>query len=158
MLADMGCRNTVFNAAAQSGLPYLPQLVGAGYGCFRRAAGEGDAWGRPAAGPLALSTLPHTVPLALASQPACPTPTLCLCRVELVDEPAEAVGPLLEGYRQALQAACTGGGSQQAQAMWQWMQGLPDANGRAHGVGLGSLEVRAERGSAGMKPTAASLR
>jgi hypothetical protein len=38
------------------------------------------------------------------------------------------------------------------------MQGLPDANGRAHGVGVGSLEVRAERSTQSMKPTAASLR
>lgn len=137
VLADMGCRNTVFNASAQSGLPYLPEFVAAGFGCFR---------------------------------------------VELVDEPARYVAPLLEGYRQALAAATAaegssssswdaagtrGGGSggagggpgrQQAQEMWRWMQGLPDANGRAHGVGLGSLEVTAERSAAGMKPTAASLR
>lgn len=45
-----------------------------------------------------------------------------------------------------------------AQQLWQWMQTLPDANGRSHGVGLGSLETRAERSSMGMKPTAASLR
>ena len=38
------------------------------------------------------------------------------------------------------------------------VQGLPDANGRSHGVGLGSLEVTAERSAAEMKPTAASLR
>lgn len=86
--------------------------------------------------------------------PICP-------RVELVDEPAQYVAPLLEGYRQALQAAAEGGGSsgaQGAQQMWRWMQALPDANGRAHGVGLGSLEARAERDSSRMKPTAASLR
>jgi hypothetical protein len=96
--------------------------------------------------------------------------------VELVDEPAEFVAPLLEGYRAALHeadAAGGGGGSnwdaaagsaapppagRQAQQLWRWMQELPDANGRAHSVGLGSLEVTVERSAAGMKPTAASLR
>lgn len=36
MLADMGCRNTVFNATAQSGLPFLPEFAAAGVGCFRQ--------------------------------------------------------------------------------------------------------------------------
>ena len=35
VLADMGCRNTVFNAQAQSGAFYLPALLGAGYRSFR---------------------------------------------------------------------------------------------------------------------------
>ena len=154
-----------------------------------------------------------------------PPPFLPACRVELVDEPADVVAPLLEGYREALQAAAEAAGSsstssaslwdsaaasgdgegrQQAQVrgraglwvlpavrvgalqriqrhvglgcragltlpcrwccfpvaqqLWRWMQTLPDANGRSHGVGLGSLETRAERSSMGMKPTAASLR
>lgn len=84
--------------------------------------------------------------------------------MELVDEPAHVVAPLLEGYRQALAAAADGSsagwGAPQAGArrMWDWMQSLPDANGRAHGVGLGSLEVRAEQAADRMKPTAASLR
>lgn len=30
-----GCRNTVFNASAQSGLYYLPRLAAAGYGTLR---------------------------------------------------------------------------------------------------------------------------
>ena len=38
------------------------------------------------------------------------------------------------------------------------MQEMPDANGRAHGVGVGSLDVRAECSAASMKPTAATLR
>eukprot|EP00892_Ulva_mutabilis_P001378 jgi/Ulvmu1/11240/UM073_0012.1 len=35
VLADMGCRNTVFNAQAQSALPHLHKLVQAGYRSFR---------------------------------------------------------------------------------------------------------------------------
>ena len=35
VLADMGCRNTVFNAQAQSGAFYLPALLGAGFRSFR---------------------------------------------------------------------------------------------------------------------------
>lgn len=91
-------------------------------------------------------------------------------RVELVDQPAEVVAPLLEGYRAALQDAVAQvhGGStgqrdrkkvaQQRQALWQWMQELPDANGKAHGVGVGSLEVRGERSTQSLKPTAAALK
>ena len=33
--ADLGCRNTVFNADAQSGLRWLDRFVAAGYRCFR---------------------------------------------------------------------------------------------------------------------------
>lgn len=93
-----------------------------------------------------------------------PRPTHLPRRVELVDEPPHVVAPLLEGYRQALDTAADsrGGnwGASQASArrLWDWMQALPDANGRAHGVGLGSLEVRAEQSAERMKPTAASLR
>lgn len=82
VLADMGCRNTVFNAQAQSGADYVPQLAAAGVGSLR---------------------------------------------VELVDEPAELVAPLLEGYR-ALAA-----GERTARALMEWMQSLPDSNG-AHGL------------------------
>jgi hypothetical protein len=34
-MLHVACRNTVFNAAAQSGLYYLPRLAAAGYGSFR---------------------------------------------------------------------------------------------------------------------------
>lgn len=35
MLADMGCRNTVFNSGAQSGLFQLPALLSSGVRSFR---------------------------------------------------------------------------------------------------------------------------
>jgi hypothetical protein len=35
VLADMGCRNTVFNAQAQSGAYYLRELAASGYRHFR---------------------------------------------------------------------------------------------------------------------------
>ncbi len=54
LLADMGCRNTLFNAAAQSGAFYLSDMLKAGIRHYR---------------------------------------------VELVDQPAEVVAPLLENYR-----------------------------------------------------------
>jgi hypothetical protein len=91
-------------------------------------------------------------------------------RVELVDTPAHFVAPLLEGYRSALADACAAragaaaaGGGDEAEAarrreLWGWLQALPDANGRAHGVGPGSLEVKSEHSVHGMKPTAAALR
>ena len=115
MLADEGCRNSIFNAAAQSALPYLPGLLAAGVGTLR---------------------------------------------VELVDEPPEHVAPLLEGYWEAVQDARRGRRRPRpaADPLWRFLVALPDANGRAHGVGRGSLEPRAERSTAGMKPTAASLR
>jgi putative protease len=90
VLADMGCRNTVFNAQAQSALWHLPELVRAG--------------------------VRHL-------------------RVELVDEPAQFVGPLLGAYRDVLT------GSRPPGDAWSWLGTLPDANGRAHGVSSGSLAV-----------------
>jgi putative protease len=128
VVADEGCRNTVFEGAAQSALDYLPELVAAGFGCFR---------------------------------------------VELVDAPAAAVAPLLEGYRAALgdaaAAAAAGGagglGRREAaaaearrEALWRALRALPDANGRAQGCGAGSFAARAERARGGMKATAAALR
>jgi collagenase-like PrtC family protease len=107
VLADMGCRNTVFNAQAQSAVHYLKDLAAAGYGAFR---------------------------------------------IELVDEPAEVVPGLLEGYREVLQ------GRKHPGQLWAWLAQLPDANGRVHGVSAGSLEVVKERKTGQMKPTASALK
>eukprot|EP00967_Tisochrysis_lutea_P008201 scaffold9829_cov26-Tisochrysis_lutea.AAC.1 len=46
---------------------------------------------------------------------------------------------------------------QQARRVWSELKRIPDANGNAQGVTLGSLETRAERLREEMKPTAASL-
>lgn len=89
----MGCRNTVFNAQAQSGVHHLPALRQAGVACFR---------------------------------------------VELVDEPADRVVPLLEGYRAVL------AGARSARSLWEE---LGD-------VGGGSLDVRLERERESLRPTA----
>lgn len=86
VLADMGCRNTVFNAQAQSGAFFASDMLRAGITAFR---------------------------------------------VELVDEPAHVVGPLLQGYRDVLDGGRTPGD------LWSWLRTLPDANGRAHGVSPG---------------------
>ena len=124
VLADMGCRNTVFEGKAQSGLRYTRALVASGFGCFR---------------------------------------------VELVDQPASVVVPLLEGYRQALlwhgnTSARKGHAEDRLcdmdafSSFWEWLEKLPDSNGRMHGVGAGSLEPYVERGVEKLKPTAASMK
>ena len=104
VLADMGCRNTVFNASAQSGAEYIGEMVVAGIRHFR---------------------------------------------VELVDEPAKVVAPLMEAYRAVL------AGERRGSEVVEWVGTLPDANGRSHGAGRGSLEVRKERDRGTMKQTAA---
>jgi collagenase-like PrtC family protease len=99
VLADAGCRNTVFNGAPQSGAEYVRQLADAGVGGLR---------------------------------------------VELLSEAAEEVPPLLYAYRDVL------AGDGRARAALRWLQ--------ARGTVRGSLEPRAERARADMKPTAASLK
>eukprot|EP00873_Tetraselmis_striata_P015663 jgi/Tetstr1/435927/TSEL_024809.t1 len=106
VLADMGCRNTVFNAQAQSGVHYVSRLVEAGVRQFR---------------------------------------------IELVDEGPEEVVALLQGYAAVLR------GERSPDSLWEWLQGVPDANGNAHGITAGSLGVHKERHGK-LKPTAAKLR
>jgi U32 family peptidase len=130
VLADMGCRNTVFDGSAQSGLPFIDNLVKSGFGCFR---------------------------------------------IELVDQSPTVVGPLLEGYKTAVEDAIykrqnsnPGGESGEREQqriessrreLWKWMdEKLTDANGRTQGVGTGSLQPRSERGVSTMKQTAAAKR
>ena len=69
-------------------------------------------------------------------------------RVELVDEPAAAVGPLLEGYRAVLE------GTKRPAALWRELEAVPDANGRAHGVSYGSLRPARERSADSLRPSA----
>lgn len=45
-------------------------------------------------------------------------------------------------------------GSRSPSDLWRWMGALPDANGHAHGVAAGSLEVKAERAASTLRPTA----
>ena len=70
--------------------------------------------------------------------------------MELVDEPAEIVAPLLQAYHDVVQ------GTRTHSDAWMWLQQLPDANGNVHGCTEGSLVARKEKGS--MKQTAASMR
>ena len=100
VLADLGCRNTVFNAQAQSAISLLPRLRAAGVRRFR---------------------------------------------VELVDEPAAAVAPLLDAYRTALAEPS------RVRELWRWLKDIPDSNGNAQGVTLGSLAVSEERTREEMK-------
>ncbi|CAL8464366.1 g3901 [Coccomyxa elongata] len=103
VLADEGCRNTVFNAQPQSGVWHARDLVAAGIGCFR---------------------------------------------VELVDEPAEQVEPILEAYRDVLS------GERPPGSAWKWLGTLPARFGAVEGLTTGSLEVKGERTAASLKPVA----
>jgi len=123
VLADSGCRNTVFNSQPQSAAPYLAQLREAG--------------------------VRHM-------------------RVELTDQPAELVGPLLERYA----ALTIGGGGAQgggergggergggADEALEWMdEHLVDSTGHRPGVTTGSFRPSAERAWASLRPTAAEER
>jgi len=109
VLADMGCRNTVFNAEAQSAARDLKELAAAGVGFLR---------------------------------------------LELVDEPADAVGPLVERYHGALRGVVS------QEELWEFVASVPDANGRPQGVSRGSLDGAAwrERAAEQLRPTAATMR
>ena len=72
--------------------------------------------------------------------------------MELVDEPAGVVAPLLQGY------ADVAAGRRSAADLWAFLQTLPDSNGRAQGVTRGSLATRAEVARSAMKQTAAAGR
>jgi hypothetical protein len=91
VLADMGCRNTVFEARAQTAAPYLDDMLSAGIRAFR---------------------------------------------VELIDESASSVVPLVEKYAAALV------GGLNPDVLQEHLSKITDANGTAHGVTLGSLESR----------------
>jgi hypothetical protein len=82
-------------------------------------------------------------------------------RIELVDEPADCVEPLL--HQRAVSDAVAGNAGSPAtqvsnQEMWEWMATLPNSHGRVAGIGVGSLEVREERSVNTMKRTAAMKR
>jgi len=108
-MADMGCRNTVFNAEAQSAARDLKALAAAGVGFLR---------------------------------------------LELVDEPADVIAPLVEHYYGALR------GDVAPYEVWDFVASLPDSNGRKHGVGRGSLDDSAwrERKASQLRPAAATMR
>ena len=58
--------------------------------------------------------------------------------------------PLMDAYRRVL------AGERRGADVVEWVGSLPDANGRSHGAGRGSLEVRKERDRGTMKQTAAA--
>lgn len=100
VLADMGCRNTVFSAQAQSGAYSLMQWKSSGARHFR---------------------------------------------VELVDEPAEDVKRIVRGYRNVLD------GNMRPKELWGLLEDVRDSNGRAGGVGYGSLRNGVERRAGELK-------
>jgi len=107
VIADMGCRNTIFNAEAQSAARDLKTLSAAGVGFLR---------------------------------------------LELVDEPPELLGSLIEKYYNVLHDAVG------VDVLWSLLRDLPDVNGRAQGVSRGSLDDASwrDREIAQLRPSAAA--
>jgi len=66
-----------------------------------------------------------------------------MLRVELVNETADFVKPLLDTYRRVLQ------GRQKPREAWRWLQ-----ESCAGGVAAGSLEVKGERAVSSLRPSA----
>ena len=56
-------------------------------------------------------------------------------RVELVDEPAGLVQPILEGYRAVLL------GEKTATELWGWLKDVPDSNGTIAMQSIARLQV-----------------
>jgi len=96
VLADMGCRNTVFQAESQSGVYSMDEWADAGVGSFR---------------------------------------------IELVDERGDDAVGVVSSYLAFL------AGERQASDVWRALDAVPDSNGRAGGVGVGSLRNASERRS-----------
>jgi len=94
VLADMGCRNTVFSAEAQSGVHSIRDWVASGIG---------------------------------------------MLRVELVDECAEDVRKIVDGYEGVLFKKL------RAREVWDTLSTIRDGNGRIGGVSHGSLHNAIER-------------
>jgi len=73
-------------------------------------------------------------------------------RIELVDQSSELVPEILEGYRHVIAS----GSYTYSKKFSEWLQTVPDANGRSQGFTCGSLAPRRERDKSSMKPTASS--
>jgi hypothetical protein len=69
-------------------------------------------------------------------------------RVELVDEPAGQVAPILEAYRDVLAGHRSPGG------VWKQLGVLESRFGAVEGISAGSLAVMPERMTASLKPVA----
>lgn len=109
VLADMGCRNTVFNAKAQSGAEYIESFLNAGIKKFR---------------------------------------------VELVDEAADSIEPLLDQYKEIIESEFHGTREQAIDNLLDWLGKLPNRNGATQGVSPGSLKPSTERQWSSLKKTA----
>ena len=80
-------------------------------------------------------------------------------RVELVDQPADVIPVLLEGYKRIIMAETHADRGAQERSLFEWMDAsLADANGRCHGVTEGSLSPKTEHPRNAMKPTASAER
>mmetsp|Transcript_54914 Transcript_54914/g.108991 ORF Transcript_54914/g.108991 Transcript_54914/m.108991 type:complete len:494 (-) Transcript_54914:173-1654(-) len=171
VLADMGCRNTVFNSQAQSGAPYLLDLQRSGFQRFRvELVDEPSEWVAPLAEKYA-DLLDHAFSLA---PPPPPPPSLSSRAPALGtalnngdDGTVKKKKKLKKGEKQKMDVGFDGGGieddagaeefASRAREAMLWLQNVPDANGRAHGVSEGSLRPSEERAWASLRPTAATV-
>ena len=134
MLADMGCRNTVFNAQAQSAARYLSQLARSGYRRFRIE--------------LVDETPEHVAPIANAYAAAVER---AVSEVEARND-AEGYGHG-NGYGFSYEP-----GSDAAEELMSMLDKIPDSNGRVMGCTEGSLTPKKEQTWASLRPTAATER
>uniref|UniRef100_A0A7S2WUD7 Peptidase U32 collagenase domain-containing protein n=1 Tax=Rhizochromulina marina TaxID=1034831 RepID=A0A7S2WUD7_9STRA len=143
VLADMGCRNTVFNAKAQSAAEYLPPLISAGYRRFR---------------------------IELVDEPPEVVEPLLSGYAEVLEaawhaadvEDSQGHGPLASNHddddddhhQQQQQQHQDLDFYRVLSRLFDFLETLPDSNGRAHGVTDGSLRPVSERAWSSLRPTA----
>lgn len=173
MLADQGCRNTVFNAKAQSGADFIERFLGAGIRRFRV-----DLVDEPAeyVGPLlewyrriCTADSDSEEELSLSSQIAVPTNPkprkMSLSNPTAgsgYTSPKSAGGQAMSGTSTVDEAAgeglsgssSSGKRKQLVASFLKWMDSVPNGNGRAQGVSQGSLKPTVELDWNKMKPTA----
>jgi len=166
VLADMGCRNTVFNAEAQSCLPFLGRLVRAGVRRFRVEFVDEPA--EVVEGVLSRyrSALRHAETASeRINAEASEFQRTAMERMEtgnLEDSDQEIL--LFEELKKL--RGETAGAVEKPLSMdppllkiWRWLADVPDSNSRRMGVSLGSFSPqRAEKSAEEMKRTAAELK
>jgi putative protease len=131
VLADMGCRNTVFNARSQSAAPYLDWFARAGYDRFRIEFVDepADCVGR------VIDSYVNVLDLAFAKEGH-------------LNSDGDSVSP----------GASDDAYWSEVDSLLKVLEEIPDANGRTFGFSEGSLKPSEERKWSSLRPTAATQR